>query len=245
MVIQRTPAGILKQLAIALHHFLKRMQSTYAAQRSLFHVDQWSPFHVAADSGLMSLCTHVYGNADIYQLEDKNPGNKSGTTALHLAAESGHLEIYQFIMCKVENKNPAKQPVANKYGAREGSQETPLHIAARNGHLEICRLIMDSLENKNPADENGTTPLHISARIGYYKICELIINNIENENVDGINRWSACTLEIKNPGDIGGATPLHLASLNGNLEICQLFMNTLENKNPSNISGITPLHYAS
>ena len=78
VVIQRTPAGILKQLAIALHHFLKRMQSTYAAQRSLFHVDQWSPFHVAADSGLMSLCTHVYGNADIYHLEDKNPGNKNG-----------------------------------------------------------------------------------------------------------------------------------------------------------------------
>ena len=99
LIIHQTSAGILKQFAIALNQFFKKRQCLYA--------DQWSPFHIVADSGLISLCAHVYGKGDIHRFREKNPENSNGATALHVAAEKGHLEIYQFIMGKVKDKNPA------------------------------------------------------------------------------------------------------------------------------------------
>ena len=120
MIIPRTSADTLKQLAITLHNVCK-------TKRKSGNTLQWSPVHIAAETGLISLCTHVYSKSDIHQFENKNPGNKNGGTALHIAARKGHLEIYQFIMNKVEDKNPA---------ANNGI--TPLHLAAMKGYLEIC-----------------------------------------------------------------------------------------------------------
>jgi ankyrin repeat protein len=70
-----------------------------------------------------NLSTYVYHKADIHQLENKNPGNKDGKTALHitplhLASEKGHLETCQFIMDTLENNNQG-----NIMG------QTPLHEA--------------------------------------------------------------------------------------------------------------------
>ena len=43
---------------------------------------------------------------------------------------SGHLDICELIMEKIENKNPRVIHVG-----------TPLDLAARHGHLKICKLI--------------------------------------------------------------------------------------------------------
>jgi hypothetical protein len=126
MIIHRTSADTLKQLAIAVHHFFKR-RIRAAKRRNIplvpIILKDWSPFHIAAESGLMQLCAHVYHKTDDHQLTNKNPANKrNGVTGLHVAAQKGHKEIYQFIMDKVENKNPA---------AVNGV--TPLHLAAQKG----------------------------------------------------------------------------------------------------------------
>ena len=132
MIIPRTSADLLKQLAITAHNVCK-MKRQYGYTPVL----QWSPFHIAAESGLMSLCTHVYCKTDIYRFENRNPGNKNGGTPLHIAARRGHLEVYQFIMGKVEDKNPA---------ANNGI--TLLHLAAMKGYLEICQIILGCAENQ-------------------------------------------------------------------------------------------------
>ena len=128
IVTHRTSTGILKQLAIAVHCFFT------TRLRASCH---WSPFHIAAGSGDMQLCTHVYQK--IHQLENKNPENKKGWNPLHVAALSGHVDICVLIMHHLENKNPSRF-----------RDYTPLHLSAQNGHLEICRLITDMLEDKNP-----------------------------------------------------------------------------------------------
>ena len=54
MIIPRTSADLLKQLAITAHNVCK-MKRQYGYTPVL----QWSPFHIAAESGLMSYVTCV------------------------------------------------------------------------------------------------------------------------------------------------------------------------------------------
>ena len=61
-----------------------------------------------------------------------NPKKENnGTTALHLAAESGQLSIFEYIFKNTDVKNPE---------TNEGI--TPFHLAAKNGHFAICKLII-------------------------------------------------------------------------------------------------------
>ena len=55
-----------------------------------------------------------------------------------LLLENGHLSICEYIMDKLENKNP---------GDNDGF--TPYHSAAQEGHLSICQYFMDKIGNKN------------------------------------------------------------------------------------------------
>ena len=55
---------------------------------------------------------------------DKNPKDRDDLTPLHLAAESGHIAICEFILNNVVYKNPH-----NKQGW------TPLHWAAGKGNF--------------------------------------------------------------------------------------------------------------
>ena len=52
------------------------------------------------------------------------------TTPLHIAAENGCLEICEFILKNVEDKEP-----------RTTNGRTPLVIAAENRHFNVCILI--------------------------------------------------------------------------------------------------------
>ena len=52
-------------------------------------------------------------------VQNKNPGIHNGYTALHLAAESGHLDVCKLIVGNIQDKNPR---------ALDGN--TPLHDIA-------------------------------------------------------------------------------------------------------------------
>ena len=59
---------------------------------------------------------------------EKNPTlDKYGSTALHMAAAHGQLEIVEFILKHIDKKNPE-----NKVG------ECPFDLAEQNGHIKIC-----------------------------------------------------------------------------------------------------------
>ena len=53
-------------------------------------------------------------------------------TALHLAAENGHLEVVRLLLATGKAEVDSK----DKYG------RTPLSWAAENGHLEVVRLLL-------------------------------------------------------------------------------------------------------
>ena len=97
-------------------------------------------------------------------MADKNPSDNNGVTALHNAAENGHLEVCKTILVNTGFKIPA---------AQDGY--TPLHLAAQEGHVSLCRLILKFAIEKNPRKEDSITPLHTAAYCGHLEVCKILI----------------------------------------------------------------------
>ncbi len=60
-----------------------------------------------------------------------NSKTKKGLTALHYAAQKGHVELVQYLIkdyhAEIESRNSEKQ--------------TPLHLAAKYGQIETCKVM--------------------------------------------------------------------------------------------------------
>ena len=236
---------------------------------------QWTPLHIIAYCGLFELYKYAHGKTgevnpqNMAVARSEIPGglvvlggdnvsplvkialqNINGETPLHFACQGGHMNICEFVLGKINDKNP---------GRNDGG--TPLHSAAQNGRLEICKLMMKGLENSNPGNNNGWTPMHSAALNGHLKVCELIIKSTQDKNPSA--KYGNTPLHVaaihghlkivelimdsiggKNPGDVHGLTPLHKAAENGHLKVCELIMEDLEDINPGDEHGATPLHFA-
>ena len=171
---------------------------------------------------------------------------------LHVAAISGSLELFEYILGKVKNNITEERHglTAMHIAASRGHYEivkflaengfdknpaaadvygfTPLHFAAMNGisgHYRVFKYIIDSIDDKNPADEEGKTPLYYAAFEGHYEICKLILENVSD----------------KNPADEDGVTPLHLAAQHGHSKITKLLLRNVIDKHPITDDGKTPL----
>ena len=150
---------------------------------------------------------------------NKNPSINSsdiefqGRTALHAAAEFGHLEIVKAIT----EYNLTEINLGDAHGY------TPLHLAAKYGHIEVVKYLISRLEDINPAANDGlhhsVTPFYTAAENSQLSVVEyyLEILPIENKNP-----------KLNSSDDVyNGQTPLHVASLNGNLQMVMSIMNKL------------------
>ena len=108
-------------------------------------------------------------------MENKNPvlfPVLFGNTFLHSAAKIGDLEVCQYLLEKLEDKNPR-----NAY-----DKNTPLHVASKMGHFSICQLIINNIENLKPVNRKGKTPFDLAEEAGHKDICNLIESAIEIQN---------------------------------------------------------------
>lgn len=91
--------------------------------------------------------------------------NGDGYTALHAAAQEGHLEVVELLLslgaCAMSR-------------ACDGS--TPLHLAAQNGHAKVvARLLRCEDMFMNP-DRLGRYPIHLAAWKGHEDVCMLLVS---------------------------------------------------------------------
>ena len=85
----------------------------------------------------------------------KMPNNMENT-ALHLAAQAGHLETVRELL-----KEVYKSDVDNK----NWDEQTPSHLAAAKGHSEVLGLLLHNDPNSIfDKDEEDNTPLHLAAK---------------------------------------------------------------------------------
>ena len=238
-VTKNAPTKVIEELCQALEQYFR-----LSIVRSRYNVP---PLCISAGTGSVKLSKRIIKKMGIC-----NPTNPiNGFTALHTAAEKGHLEVCMHIVEKSDDKNPKTQ----------GQEITPLHLAARNGHFDVCKYILENVAVKNPATVDGITPLHKAAKGGHLDVCRLILKDVVVKNPEGINgatplhsaakggHLEVCRLilekaAIDNPAAGDGITPLHLAAKGGHLEVCRLILKNAVDKNPAANDGITPLHIA-
>ena len=90
-----------------------------------------STLHFAACNGKLEICQSIIDNSNV---PSKNPENSDGNTPLHIATDSGYMNIYKLIIEYIQDKN---------LGNTDG--DTPLHMAAGRGYLEICKVIIENV----------------------------------------------------------------------------------------------------
>lgn len=207
----------------------------------------WTPLHYASK----------YDHRKIYELllkhiENKNPQDINGRTPLHIAAQSGNIDVSRIII---------EESSSYEIEIKDVEQRTPLHLAAEMGHFSICELLIEKSEDKNPIDHWEMTPLHYAARNNHWSICRLIMKNISNispQNSFGFTPLhfaaakgclSICQLINENYGrldmaDNSGITPIHIAAIRGHLSVYQFLLEQLDDKNPKDLNGWNPLDYA-
>jgi len=135
-VVEKVPVAIVKELAIATEQFY-----TFKSVR-LQH--QNSPHHIAAERGCLSLLQFIVQKTKLL-----NPARGvDELTALGFAADAGHLEICQYLIDNLDDKNPKRK-----------NGNTVLHFVARAGYIEIVKCITKNILDKNPRNMAGFTPL--------------------------------------------------------------------------------------
>ncbi|KAE8406637.1 hypothetical protein BDV37DRAFT_280595 [Aspergillus pseudonomiae] len=108
-----------------------------------------------------------------------NVSDEEGYTALHHAADRGHIEICRLLLC-------AKSV---KVDGLSKSLCTPLWLAASNGHREVVSLLVEHQSNiKAKGGSPGQTALSRAAQNGHYGVVELLLEkgaNLESKDTDG------------------------------------------------------------
>ena len=96
--------------------------------------------------------------------QDPSASNAIGQTALHFAAESGHLECVRLLLEAGANCNLA----GGQHGLR------PLHCAVASGNVEVVRLLLEAGAACNQA-YHSQAPLHIAALRGDVEVVRLLL----------------------------------------------------------------------
>jgi hypothetical protein len=124
-------------------------------------------------------------------------GSDHGSTALHLAAQQGYVQIAQLLLdtaadvnainsdgdstlhIAVVAKNHAMVSLLLKYGAdfnaRNARQESVLHLAVETGDLGVVGLLLSRAVDLESQDATGQTALHRAAAKGLQEVMLLLM----------------------------------------------------------------------
>ena len=94
-----------------------------------------------------------------------NAQDEWGRTALHWAAQLGHLEILEYFVYQ----HDADVNIVNEVGWG------PLHYAARYGQPEVMSHLLDSNADIDCQDKLGHAPLHCAVEHGHEAVIEILI----------------------------------------------------------------------
>jgi len=180
------------------------------------------PLHAAAVAGdvgkvraLLGLVPEVRGirlNAD--------DQDDQGRTALHYAAEMGHVEVCRVLL------SVAGEIISHKAKGLFGS--TALHTAAANGQREAVEFLIWHDADVMLKNDNGSTPLHVAAGLGDVAMCRTLLD--ANSPVDAFAN--------------DGRTPLHVAVQNGHRSVAGLLINYGCDVNAKTLRNENALHKA-
>lgn len=131
------------------------------------------PFHYAARAGLFEVVKLMVDmDKDLITASDATNSDwrmqsaplvfektTEESIALHLAAQSGNLDLVKFLF--------ALNPAVN---ARDASDETPLHYAAANGHLSVVQFLVENDADVDAINRANQTAQCFALRKQHYHV---------------------------------------------------------------------------
>jgi len=143
---------------------------------------------------------YLESHPDANKCELASKKNAYGSTALHMAAANGHLDIMEYLIneCMLTKK---ELEIKNEEG------NTPLHWAALNGFFEGVKLLMSSGASGNIKNNADKEPGYYAELKGHQNIVNYILRAIPSEVIDDTLDKQA---EIKQTKTKGGATKISL-----------------------------------
>ena len=222
LVIEKTPVAIVQKLALDVERFFKNhgLFGEWLDDELTRRLrKQWSPLHIAAETGDLDLLKHIVEKTEDVNHEPENCSNKY--TALHLAAEKGSMTACIFII----NWSLYK-------GGRDKQGRTPIDTAAVHRQWEVCKYLLENSDDFPMG--NFEIPLWLAAYYDQPEVYKLFFEHTRARN-----------LPFNSPNSSDLETPLHQAAKNGNLEISKLIVGEMANiSQRTYLMGYTPLHHA-
>eukprot|EP00057_Strongylocentrotus_purpuratus_P023520 XP_011677994.1 PREDICTED: ankyrin repeat domain-containing protein 50-like [Strongylocentrotus purpuratus] len=173
-----------------------------------------------------------------------NIGYNDGSTALHSAAQYGHLQVTKYLI---------SEGAETKKGDNDG--KTALHLAAQGGHIDVTKYYLISQGAKvNMGDNEGVTVLHIAAQEGHLDVIKYLIS----QGAEGVTALQLAAQEGHldvtkflisqeaevNRGNNEGRTALHSAAFNGHLDVTKYLINEGAEVNIGDNESVTALEVA-
>lgn len=119
-----------------------------------------------------------------------------GTTALHLAAQNGHVEITEILLKGGVNRD-----------ARTKLERTALHLAAQGGSVDVVDLLLTHGSDINARDMLKMTPLHWAVERGHVCVVEKLL-------------FSGADVSVKSKFQL---TPIDIARNSESYQLIELF----------------------
>jgi ankyrin repeat protein len=171
------------------------------------------------------------------------------TTALHKAAEKGHLAVARLLLDRGANPDTRD----------EGDNATAMHFAAESGHLDIVKLLVE-----RGADVNGFGDVHGWDIIGWATlhhkthtdVAKYLLENGAQHNifsavamgdVDAIRKLAEVSRDVMDkPMAIWEARrrPLHLAVMKKRSQVIAVLLDLGADIEGTDVDHLTPLDYA-
>lgn len=148
------------------------------------------------------------------------PKTKEEKTALHLAAENGHVECVRALIRRGSR--------ADLHAVGE-KRFTAVHFAVKEQHLDVVRVLRDEGAELSAPDASGCEPPIMAARHGDLQMLEFLLGD------EGLNPDAKCDK---------GLTTAHVAARGGRTDVLDLLKRRKANLRATDDDKRTPLHIA-
>ncbi|KAF4985886.1 hypothetical protein FDECE_16248 [Fusarium decemcellulare] len=249
---QRDQSGrtVLHLAAIGGQVEILKLLVTLGAKRDVKDRDGLTPL----------LWASAYGHIDAVKFftpaANEEGQEDSISTALHLAAWNGHMNIVKFLVLKVQvdiNKDDNKN-------------RTSLCLAAEAGHLDVVQWLIQAGAKMKATGDLLTSPLHMAIRMRHLRVVQFLVE--QDSSMDGREhecassqlcyspQWAsqlydddAVKILVENGVDVKGKgvcewTALHLAAARGMVNGAKLLVGKGADMEAKDGCGRTPLHLA-
>ncbi|KAL6612454.1 ankyrin [Neocallimastix californiae] len=146
---------------------------------------------------------YLESHPDANKCELASKQNAYGSTALHMAAANGHIEIMEYLINEC-NFSKKELEIKNEEG------NTPLHWAALNGYLKAVQLLMKAGAAGNIKNNADKEPGYYAELKGHQDIVNYILRAIPSDVIDDTLDNNA---EITQTKTKSGATKISLKKI--------------------------------